>query len=246
MTNTYTKRIGHWVISSFAIFAFSVMQNASAHTTVVPSSLDEGDRVFADLSISHGCDGKPVRATGTVFPSKDSLLEKVGEPNVPVNFEDHLIVGRHAAARLSQDKDIFRKMEVTSAGDTTSFHWRKGYLQTDLTGQVPFRYSAPTFKDSSCAKQVDILIPIVNWCSRSRTAPDRADVWMGRLTEKFNDPDIQPVGFWPKITVHRNMVANPFTNEKCGEGMDLEWSPTDAEIDELLPLRRYWPANLSR
>ncbi len=245
MKNILTKRIRQLVMSSLTVFILCFVQGALAHTTLVPNVLDEGARVFASVSISHGCDGTPVRAQAVVFPGSDGMVEEVGvgeDPNVATTFGDHLQGGLHSSARLTQDKDVFRTQTQSELGGAAGFHFKNGYLQVDLTGQIPVRYSTPTFQAASCAKKVDILIPIANWCSKSATAPDRVDVWMGRLTAKFNDPTVQPVGFWPRITVHRDMANNPL-DAACGDGIDLEWSPTDAQIDELLPIEGYWPAN---
>ena len=88
-----------------------------------------------------------------------------------------------------------------------------------------------------------MYIAIANYCTKSKSEDDndRADVWIGRLTEKFDDEDVVSVGFWPYLKVVRDLENNPLP-DGCGEGFEISVYPSDEAIDEFLPVEGYWPA----
>ncbi|MGZ8190321.1 MAG: hypothetical protein ACXWTS_03730 [Methylococcaceae bacterium] len=127
----------------------------------------------------------------------------------------------------------------------------------NLTGLAPFKYGAIKFKPTSCAKALKVRIAVANWCRRGVGTygnDDRADIWIGHLTTKFNDQKTMPratpydatveAPYWPSMTVNRDLVANPFTDAagvadggaRCGTGFDLSVEPSDAVIDQYLPI----------
>ncbi len=106
---------------------------------------------------------------------------------------------------------------------------------------------------TSCVNNLEVRIAVANWCTQEQTGQDRVDVWIGRLTPLFNDPEVatEPTpddpttpeneaipGFWPTMTVERQSPLDP----ACG-GVDYEVAvaPTDEDIDTLLPIKGFWP-----
>ena len=84
---------------------------------------------------------------------------------------------------------------------------------------------------------------IANYCKRSGHDGDRADSGMGDLTPLFDDADVVSVGFWPHLTVLRDLVNNPMP-VSCGEGVEVAVAPGVGSIDALLPLAGFWPSLL--
>ena len=152
-----------------------------------------------------------------------------------------------------QDFSIFKDIAVKKAvvpsydshgiktHDVRAFHFLNGRLQKDLIGVVPFRASFPKFKPESCAVVLNLQIAIANFCTRSRYKDNRADVWIGELTEKFNDPDVVSVGFWPSMSVVRDIENNPLPDH-CQQGYEITVTPSSTAIDRFLPVPDFWPS----
>ncbi|MCF6155611.1 MAG: hypothetical protein E3K36_10235 [Candidatus Brocadia sp.] len=237
--------------------------NVMAHTTVMSkntptnySSRDEleGTTGLNNFSIPHGCDGQPVRAMSIVFPNgADSLAERT-DTKESVTLSDH-ITGNAVMGASPAVNSLFKKINklvgtvpsFISHGeekteDVRAFVFTNGSLKDGFTGLIPWRATFPVFKADSCATAMTVYIAIANYCTKSKNEndDDRADIWMGRLTEKFNDPDVVSVGFWPYLRVVRDLEKNPLP-EGCGEGFEISVYPSDEAIDEFLPVAGYWP-----
>ncbi|MFN3532692.1 MAG: hypothetical protein ACK41Q_09330 [Candidatus Brocadia sp.] len=243
---------------------------AMAHTTVMSkntptnySSRDEleGTTGFNWFSIPHGCSashggkGQPVRAMSVVFPNgADSLAERT-DTKESINLWDH-IEGNPVMGAKPAVNSLFKKVKVlkgpvpafTSHGselteDVRAFTFTNGKLPDGLLGVIPWSASFPKFKSDSCATALTVYIAIANYCTQSKNEADddRADIWIGRLTEKFDDSDVVSVDFWPYLRVVRDLEKNPLP-EDCGEGFEIGVYPSDEAIDEFLPINGYWPA----
>jgi hypothetical protein len=244
--------------------------NAMAHTTVMSkntptdySSRDEleGTTSLNHFSIPHGCSGseggkaQPVRAMSIVFPNgADNIVER-SDTGESVSLTDH-ITGNPVMGASPAVNSLFRKINklpgtvpsFTSHGeekteDTRAFVFTGGTLKDGFTGLIPWRATFPTFKSDSCATALTVYIAIANYCTKSKNEDDndRSDIWIGRLTEKFDDADVVSVDFWPYLKVVRDLENNPLP-EGCGEGFEISVYPSDEAIDEFLPMEGYWPA----
>lgn len=238
--------------------------NTMAHTTVLSkntptdySSRDEleGTTGLNNFSISHGCDGQPVRAMSIVFPNgADNIVER-SDTGESMSLTDH-ITGNPVMGASPAVNSLFRKINklsgtvpsFTSHGeekteDTRAFVFTGGTLKDGFTGLIPWRATFPTFKSDSCATALTVYIAIANYCTKSKNEDDndRSDIWIGRLTEKFDDADVVSVDFWPYLKVVRDLENNPLP-EGCGEGFEIGVYPSDEAIDEFLPMEGYWPA----
>ncbi|MDO9103474.1 MAG: hypothetical protein Q7U57_00795 [Methylovulum sp.] len=127
---------------------------------------------------------------------------------------------------------------------------------------APFVVGPVSFKSTSCAKSLRVRVAEVNYCEKglkSYKDSARADVWIGHLTTKFNDPAVMPYSqadmdlgkvYWPTMTIARNLTTNPLP-AACGDGYNLAIEPADADIDANLPIpyghapkaapQFYWP-----
>lgn len=233
---------------------FGSGQAVLAHTTIKDSSVTEGTGVFTAFSIPHGCGtatdlDRPVIAQVAVFPNGNEVIAFRTDTKEPVDLSTVVVGGVSGAGliglspALIQDNSIYTRLrERTDASERVrAFRWDLGELQHDLLGLVPFRVTAPRILSTSCVNKLIVRVGVSNWCTKNQTGMGRADVWIGRLTPLFDDPAVVSVGFWPTLTVNRDLNKNPLDPSCGGVGFDVEIQPTDADIDGFLPLKGYWP-----
>ncbi len=237
--------------------------NTMAHTTVLSkntptdySSRDEleGTTGLNNFSIPHGYDGQPVMAMSIVFPNDSTTIAERSDTGESVNLSDH-ITGNAVMGASPAVNSLFKKINILTGTvpsftshseekteDTRAFVYTGGTLKDGFTGLIPWHATIPTFKSDSCATALTVYIAIANYCTKSTSEDkdDRADIWIGRLTEKFDDEDVVSVGFWPYLKVVRDLENNPLP-EDCGEGYEIGVYPSDESIDEFLPIDGYWP-----
>ncbi len=251
--------LGTMLISEYAIAHTTVMSKNTPTKYSTRNEL-EGTTGFNWFSIPHGCSAshggkvQPVRAQSVVFPNgSDSIAERT-DTGESISLHDH-IEGNPVMGAKPAVNSLFKKVKTlkgsvpsfTSHGselteDIRAFVFTNGRLKDGLLGVIPWSASFPKFKSDSCATALTVYIAIANYCTNSKNEndDDRADIWMGRLTEKFNDEDVVSVGFWPYLKVVRDLENNPLP-EDCGEGFEIRVYPSDEAIDEFLPIDGYWP-----
>jgi len=155
-----------------------------------------------------------------------------------------LVGGEHAQSLLNpeaiQNNNVFKTIEplTDKTGVVRAIHYSDGKLPTDLLGIIPFKVSGVTFKEESCATRVQVRIGIADWCHHTGTP--QADIWIGRLTPVFNDAQVVSLGFWPTLTINRDLTTNPLP-ESCGEGYEVVLEPSDQAIDQYLPMPGFIP-----
>lgn len=269
---TFT-RIFHLSVLVISITGFSLVlcamgtNNASAnpHTTILkknnPVKFDSRDEiegsggVLNHIRISHGCNDKTVKAMGVVFPNGlDSLAtdKNTGEEE---DLNDH-ITGAVIAVHPVQDYDVFEKIRTQGGtvnnvgkGQSTgirAIHYKNGKLQTESIGVIPFDATFPSFNANSCVGSLQVNIAIGNYCTHSKKEDNRADIWIGHMTPLFDDPAVvvqSPPGFWPQLTVVRDLENNPLPANCPSGGIHLAVTPASHEIDQYLPIRGFWPNN---
>jgi hypothetical protein len=245
--NILTKKI---TLSSLLLTLCSASSLAFAHTTIKDQAT-EGTTLYTAATITHGCgDGikpnLPVIAQSMVFPNgPSSIVTRLDNPAEPINLGDVLIGGEHSKGVIDpggiQDKNVFSTIEelTDETGVVRGFHYADGELQVDLVGVIPFRLSGVTFKPESCVTKVRVRIGIANWCHH-RPGVRRVDAWIGRTTPVFNDTRVVSLGFWPTLTINRDLAANPLP-ESCGEGYEVAVEPSDEDIDQYLPMSGFIP-----
>lgn len=230
---------------------------ADPHTTILPKNTPDkfavreemegtGD-IINHIRIPHGCNGSDIRAMGIVFPNGNTTAVAT-DNNEAVDLADHIDSSPVRGVGAVQDRNIFRRVtEVEADGpfgeNVRAIHYTHGRLDNHLIGLVPWNASFPRFKEGSCATKMKVNMAIANYCTRSKTNDNRSDIWIGHFTELFNDPAVvsqSPPNFWPHVVVVRDMENNPLDPE-CGEGFEIEVSPSDEDIDAYLPIKGYWP-----
>lgn len=247
------------------VFFLSILFHAStvlAHTTVLPKNTpdkyyqrtepDGASGVVNEFAIAHGCNGKPVIASSMLFPNgrdmviedQDGRIVEVEELFNELEPLNNLVMGAKPAEAAE-----WKKIEVIKTAtreyynhglqteDVRAFHYSGGNLPDYMVGLLPWRASFAAIRAGSCVREIQVRIPIVNYCERNPNSPDRLDAWIGRTTELFNDPELVSVGFWPMITI----INTGFDASVCDGGTVYKVSPTDEDIDSLLPIPTFKP-----
>lgn len=250
-----TKKI---TIYPLALALVGACQIAFGHTTIRDEAT-EGGRTWTAATIPHGCgsdfkpDQLPVVAQSIVFPNGADAIAANAETNEPVDLSsvmeganDHNGGLTVLSVRVIQDHEVFEDIEpILDENDNVhGMRYTNGSLAPRFTGVIPFNVTTGSFVPESCAKKIEARIAIANYCldKSSVDANRRADVWVGKLTALFNDPDVVSVDFWPKLTINRDLEENPL-NASCGEGFDVYLEPSPEDIDANLPIPGFWPAN---
>jgi hypothetical protein len=252
------KTLKKLTLCSLAAAICGAGQLASAHTGVKDQAT-EGKSLYTAFTITHPCNNNEgtekdlkVIAQSVVFPNnEDSQAFKINEDGseTPINLADHIENANGGLLGLSpgmvQDRAVFKKQFETTAGERPrGIVLTNGSLDLTAVGMVPFRATAPKFVANSCAKSLKVRIGIANYCSKSKNTDkdNRADIWIGHMTPKFNDPGVMPHDsetspFWPTMTVNRT------TPNACPEDQqfDIAVQPSDADIDTYLPIKGFWP-----
>jgi len=258
--------------AGLVLFAASaVASSAFAHTTIVKKNTPDEFAVRTDLagtssvlnhiSIPHGCNDTSVKAMTVLFPNgADPVVEdQEGNPVDPADFFDHFMENNNIVMGPKPTQTItWKRVNVLEGpvpqysnhgirdSDVRAFTYHEGKLPTYLLGLYPWRQTYGKIKEEKvCLEKMELRIPIVNYCTRSKRAENRVDAWIGRLTAKFNDPAVVSVGFWPTLD-----IANPYYDEaSCAKAGGAPYyykvSPSDTDIDHFLPFRNYWPANVN-
>lgn len=234
----------------FLLFAvYSISSLVFAHT-VIKDQANEGTTLFTGFSIGHGCgfedkDSLPVISQSVVFPNGPNAIVTRLDTEEAISLGEVLIGGAHSNGLINpkaiQNRDVFNMIEqfTDETGVVRGIHYTDGELQADLAGVIPFRVSGITFVEESCATKVRARIGIANWC-HEREGARRVDAWIGKLTPVFNDERVVSVGFWPTLTINRDLAANPLP-ESCGEGYEVAVEPSAEGIDEYLPVSGFIP-----
>ncbi len=231
----------------------TINQKNTPDTFAAGHELEGTSGILSSIRIPHGCNGQPVTAMAVVFPNGGDSVAINKESQVEVDLSEH-IAGRVINVHPVQDRDIFRTSgvrtgQVNDVGGglvegIRAMVYTNGRLEPEHVGNLPFDASFPRFQETSCAASMQVNIGIANYCTHSKKAEDRADIWIGHLTPLFDDPAVvvqSPPGFWPQVTVIRDTENNPLPGS-CPAPIHLAVSPASHEIDTYLPVQGYWPS----
>jgi len=241
----------------------SAMEGTSPHASVYTAFTITHGCGGADYAVNQA-----VTAQAAVFPNNDDAvayrIKSDGTQAPLANLSKHIQgATKNAIPSLAvggiQDTNVFKTIRET-LGDKDEDGDRRvhglkltnGKLNTNLVGVIPFRAGRPAFESESCAKALHIRVAVANYCTKASSTDkdNRSDIWMGHTTPKFDDADVVSVsktgegeGFWPTLTINRDMVANPMPESCKNGGFDIAIQPSDEDIDKNLTIKGYWPAN---
>ncbi len=207
--------------------AMAVITKLDASTGAAIGNLDDLSNDIEGVTAGHGFIGLGL---GQVQPN---LF-----PNFIPKIDKNTLVGQHATP-LNRGFSTHNGKPYASAPI-----WQE---VTSSSALAPFRVGPVSFKTTSCALSLKVRVASINYCEKgikNKNDPARADVWIGHMTSKFNDPVVMPYtqeeldagkSYWPTMTITRNLTTNPLPAE-CGAGYNLTIEPADADIDANLPI----------
>jgi hypothetical protein len=220
-----------------------------------------------DLSYDGNTTQKSVIAQSVLFPNAaDSVFGKVDSNGYITDTSitiDQVISGATVGAVWPLSPSMVFPQPLPdsyvvrdSAGNTRGFQIWGGEIPEGggTVALSSFKIATPKFAATSCAKSLKLQIAIANYCDtgsmKKDKLSDRADIWIGKMTTKFNDPLVMPNAatatnadgtakiYWPTMTINRDLVNNPLPSG-CDPvtGYDVAIQPSDADIDENLPMK---------
>ncbi|HLF96546.1 MAG TPA: hypothetical protein VI457_05330, partial [Methylococcaceae bacterium] len=215
-----------------------------APLTLTPPSIAleaaEGEIAANTLQIEQGCysggAARPVIAYSALFPADDTNADSFRSDNdAPVDLADVIANGGGLAGLMApaQDKSTFsaQTLKLDSSGKTIGLQGTKGRLPTDLTGQVPFVFTAPNFRAESCARRLLVKIAVAEVCRRTDPpAVGDVNLWIPNQTTKFSNGALIPEadnsarsGVPATLTVNRTTPLDA----GCNGGYDVTVWPAD-------------------
>ncbi len=245
--NSSLKNINRALIAIGLIIAAS---QVSAHTRLSSPQITEGVRVENNVVVSHGCEGKDVIATTTVFPDGiDSTVLVDGTAyNGPISdFINWGNLNQKILSRAVFTKEAEKYDE--SGSNVVGFWVRDGEpMPATYTAFFPFRTSAVVFDSSSCAKSVKIVVAIADICKNTNIGGFTdltANLWTPAVGSNFDGPGLHGYNSPATLTVNRDLANNPL-DASCGEGSAVELIPSAAQLNRDMPIKNkngsiWWP-----
>lgn len=239
-----------------------------AHSSFQTATGVEGDKVYNNIVVGHGCDNKdpakasvPVIANNMVLANgQDSTILIDGIINSAAKASDYLTNWPSALVKNIPSTDTFKKQDAilysadgykfTSYGEDVYFSViGKTSLDGSIpgsfnTGLIPFVMTAPGIVTGSgnCAKTVIIEGAIADICKFTNTkglAAWTSNIWMPSGTgSKFDIFALHGLGSPAKFTVTRK-TANPL-DASCGVGQEITIRPSAAQLNRDLPIKGKW------
>ncbi len=190
-------------------------------------------------------------------------FNNLGMGLVSPNLFGNLIIPKTDANLVARGYAAFSGPVPTVGGVINEMPLQESVIST--TGLSPFKFNVPTFKTTSCAKNLIVRVAVTNWCKRGggvKHDADRKDVWIGTDTHSvlysMTGPDhgIMPnsrvtlgmtdttseqgngKSFWPSFTVTRDLVKNPLPAACNGDSYDVVIEPSGADIDANLTIKQ--------
>jgi hypothetical protein len=222
---------------------------ALAHTTILAQAT-EGTRADNALRVSHGCEERDVRAQSAVFPTDLPQLA-ASDPAVVIGDLGEVIEQGSLAGlfRPIQDTAIFARQGILRDANENAvgFFGSDGRLDHELSGRVPFEFTAPNFVASSCAARLVVEVAIADLCKprlRAHMLDARfINLWIpangSQLAIDAAAAGIDGVGAPARLTVNRNLATKPLA-AGCGAGYTLTVTPSPEQVDRDLRVPGRW------
>ena len=223
-----------------SIVATSIGNSTLAHTRFEISSLEEGNRIYNNVVIGHGCGDNDVVGMSLVVPDgNDSTIMVNDEPYE--GFLTDFVTNWGPNFQAIKSSATFDEMDVKkdSVGNQVGF-WSGGNpLPHDLIATLPFRVNATNIEPSSCAVSVTFYVSIVDICLLTDgdgvQGEGVAGLWthnnLGTVFDRLSDTDNGPA----PITILRDLESNPLP-ESCSTEESVEVRPTAEQINRDMPI----------
>lgn len=229
-----------------AVLWMSAGQAAFAHTRLQVPQINEGERVFNNVVIGHGCGDKTVIGSSVVFPDGvDStiLVNDVAHEGPLTDFVENW--GNLNQMAITRAVFTNADEKVDASGNVVGFWFGGGEgMNAHHMALLPFRTSAALINPESCARSVTFSISIVDVCEISGTDGlvhgETANLWTPKIGTAFDytgETDTGPASL--KIQRVSALSAS------CGEGVDVVVKPSANQINRDMPIKingqQVWP-----
>ncbi|MBE0437221.1 MAG: hypothetical protein IBX56_15620 [Methylomicrobium sp.] len=220
---------------------------SSSFDLLTESAISEDENFYGGIGVHDSCQGGTgntrVMGHSVLFPTQNPRVTRV-DTAANVSLDGVLTIGSLAnLPQLIQSNSLSaRQSEKTNAnGDVIGFNHIRTRLAPGLEGLIPFRLGRIQFEPESCARNLIIQLAVAEICRRNAFPPQpgTANLWIPSTTSRFNNDSIHGIGEAPTLTVQRDLTANPLP-EACGQGYDVLIEPSAQDIDNNLPIPRFW------
>ena len=235
--------------------ALFISNVAFAHDEIKSQAL-EGTTNDIAITIGHGCEAseKPVIAQSVVFPTHKPVLSATDSKGNPAPSPTSLsdVIEQGSIAGLVdgiQSRNIFlvQKEKNDANGNVIGFYGKKGLLEVELQGRVPFSFTSPNFVSASCVKKLNIEVAIADICDTKKPTiqATKVNLWIpdngSQYAKQGAAAAVDGVGEPPVLQVNRDLKANPFKKAShCGKGIEVTVTPSAADVDANLGIPGYW------
>ncbi len=233
-----------------AAVAITSSFGASAHTRFEIAVINEGERVYNNVVIGHGCGTNDVVGTSVVFPDGATSSVTVDGEAHAGSLEDFVSNwGNSVQAVYSRALFDATGSKEDNNGNSIGF-WAGGNpLPHHLVGLVPFRTGAVNFVAESCAASVRFFVSIVDICQVTTadglSTEGVAGLWthnnLGTVFDRISSVDDGPA----PLTVMRDLEENPLPASCNGGGVSVEVRPSAEQINRDMPIKyngvQAWP-----
>jgi len=115
--------------------------------------------------------------------------------------------------------------------DVRGIKWLGGKIPYDMVTNLNIKASLP--KLTACVTLLKVYVPLVQYCENGQVL-----AWMKQATPTF-PIDVISQGYAPSFTIIRNEIKNPLPASCSGIGESVEVYPSEADIEQFLPLKKY-------
>jgi hypothetical protein len=241
--------------STLAIGVLAASQSAMAHTRLQTPTALEGQRVYNNATIGHGCEGAAVVANSMVFPDgTDSTVSIDGTVVEGAIVDDYIAWGgliSHVLSRDAFDKTAieFGRAGLEGGNAVGNHSWKGNVPGTGVVGLVPIRIGAASFPDTSCAKSVTFRVAIADICKITNVAgfnDTTLNLWTPAVGSVFDGVGLHGYNSPATYKITRDLANNPIpeadaNGNACGEGVDVVVDPSAAQLDHDMPIPGVWP-----
>lgn len=233
------------------VIAFMASANATAHTRFEIPSVEEGNRVYNNVVIGHGCGHLPVVGSSVVVPDGQDSSILVNDAAYDGELADYVTNwGPNVQPIYSTATFTDMGVKEGSLGNVVGF-WTGGGngIPHGAVGMLPVRVNATNINPASCATSVTFKVSIVDICQLTDADGVQGDgvagLWthndLGTLFDRISETDNGPAS----ITITRDLENNPLP-VYCDAGEEVEVKPSAEQINRDMPIvidgAQAWPA----
>jgi len=225
-----------------------------AHTRLEVPQVTEGIRVTNNVVVGHGCGEKNVIGTSVVFPDGVDSTITVDGAAYTGKVTDFIENWGNLNQKIYSTAVFKFQDEKYDANENVLGFWEGGVdtLPHNLAGFIPFRVSAATFAEDSCASSVKFYVSIADICQItpvSGFSADTVNLWthnnLGTPYDRAADPANPTADDGPaSLTFNR---AKPLPASCGGTGKVVEVKPSATQINRDMPIKyngtQVWPVS---